>query len=218
MKRIIVVGLGNFGASLAARLHELGHDVICVDPRAEVVDAIGPKVSRALVADGTQRAVLEEAGARDADAAIISTGENLSASILALLALKDIGVANIFVKVRSDDHARIADALGAAESIFPERESALALASRLTSGKLLRYVQLGPEFGLQEMPVPNVWYGKSLRELALPQRYRINVVAVHDMLTDRMLPAPEPDRPLTPSDTLLVAGEPSALERITKLR
>ncbi|MBN1203357.1 MAG: TrkA family potassium uptake protein [Myxococcaceae bacterium] len=218
MKRIIVVGLGNFGASLAARLHELGQDVICLDPRHEVVDAIGPKVSRAVVADATQRAVLEEVGARQADVAIISTGDNLSASILTLLALKDFGVGQIFVKVRSDDHARIADALGATESIFPERESALGLASRLTSGKLLQYVQLGAEFGLQEMPVPNAWNGKSLRELALPQRYRVNVVAVHDMLTDRMIPIPEPDRPLTQSDTLLVAGEPSALERITKLR
>lgn len=218
MKRIIVVGLGNFGASLAARLHELGHDVICLDPRAEAVDAIGPKVSRALVADATQRAVLEEVGARDADAAIISTGDNLSASILALLALKDIGVEDIFVKVRSDDHARIANALGATESIFPERESALGLASRLTSGKLLQYVQLGAEFGLQEMPVPNAWYGRSLRELALPQNYRINVVAVHDMLMDRMIPVPDPDRKLTPSDTLLVAGDASALERMTRLR
>lgn len=218
MKRIIVVGLGNFGTNLAVRLQELGHDIIALDPRAEVVDAIGPKVSRALVADATQRSVLEEVGARDADAAVISTGDNLSASILALLALKDIGVADIFVKVRSDDHARIADALGATESVFPERESALGLASRLTSGKLLQYVQLGKEFGLQEMPVPNAWYGKSLRTLALPQTYRINVVALHDVLTDQMVPVPDPDRPLTPSDTLLVAGDPKALEQIARLR
>jgi trk system potassium uptake protein TrkA len=218
MKRIIVVGLGNFGTNLAIRLQELGHDVIALDPRSEAVDAIGPKVSRALVADATQRTVLEEVGARHADAAVISTGDNLSASILALLALKDIGVVDIFVKVHSDDHARIADALGATESIFPERESALGLASRVTSGKLLRYVQLGKEFGLQEMPVPNAWYGKSLRELALPQNYRINVVALHDILTDRMAPVPDPDRPLTPSDTLLVAGDAKALERIAKLR
>lgn len=218
MKRIIVVGLGNFGTNLAVRLQELGHDVIALDPRSEAVDAIGPKVSRALVADATQRPVLEEVGARDADAAVISTGDNLSASVLALLALKDIGVADIFVKVRSDDHARIADALGATESIFPERESALGLASRLTSGKLLQYVQLGKEFGLQEMPVPNAWYGKSLRVLALPQNYRINVVALHDVLTDQMVPVPDPDRPLTPSDTLLVAGDPKALEQIARLR
>jgi trk system potassium uptake protein TrkA len=55
--------------------------------------------------------------------------------------------------------------LGATESVFPERESALALALWLTSRKLLQYVQLGEEFCLQEMAVPNAWNGKSLREL-----------------------------------------------------
>ncbi|HYO55372.1 hypothetical protein [Archangium sp.] len=63
--------------------------------------------------------------------------------------------------MRSDNHARIADALGATESIFPERESALGLASRLTSGRLLQYVQLGNQFGIQEMPVPDRWHGKT---------------------------------------------------------
>ncbi|NVJ06514.1 TrkA family potassium uptake protein [Myxococcus sp. AM001] len=218
MKRIIVVGLGNFGSVIAARLHEQGHDVIAIDPRPAVVDALGSRVSKAMVGDATQRQVLEEVGARGADAAIVSTGEDLSASILALLALRDTGIEDIYVKVRSDDHARIADALGATESIFPERESALGLASRITSGRLLQYVQLGPEFGLQEMPVPEEWYGKSLRALALPQRYRVHVVAVHDVLQDRMLPVPDPDRLLTPSDALLVAGEPSALEAVASLR
>ncbi|WP_426754028.1 potassium channel family protein [Myxococcus sp. Y35] len=218
MKRIIVVGLGNFGSVIAARLHEQGHDVIAIDPRPAVVDALGARVSKAMVGDATQRQVLEEVGARGADAAIVSTGEDLSASILALLALRDTGIQDIYVKVRSDDHARIANALGATESIFPERESALGLASRITSGRLLQYVQLGTEFGLQEMPVPEAWYGKSLRELALPQRYRVHVVAVHDVLQDRMLPVPDPDRLLTPSDALLVAGEPSALEAVASLR
>ncbi|NVJ02181.1 TrkA family potassium uptake protein [Myxococcus sp. AM009] len=218
MKRIIVVGLGNFGSVIAARLHEQGHDVIAIDPRPAVVDALGSRVSKAMVGDATQRQVLEEVGARGADAAIVSTGEDLSASILALLALRDTGIEDIYVKVRSDDHARIANALGATESIFPERESALGLASRITSGRLLQYVQLGPEFGLQEMPVPEEWYGKSLRALALPQRYRVHVVAVHDVLQDRMLPVPDPDRLLTPSDALLVAGEPSALEAVASLR
>ncbi|MBZ4409684.1 potassium channel family protein [Myxococcus faecalis] len=218
MKRIIVVGLGNFGSVIAARLHEQGHDVIAIDPRPAVVDALGSRVSKAMVGDATQRQVLQEVGARGADAAIVSTGEDLSASILALLALRDTGIQDIYVKVRSDDHARIVNALGASESIFPERESALGLANRITSGRLLQYVQLGQDFGLQEMPVPEAWYGRSLRELALPQRYRVHVVAVHDVLQDRMLPVPDPDRPLTPSDALLVAGEPSALAAVAVLK
>ncbi len=218
MKRIIVIGLGNFGSIIAERLHKLGHDVIAIDPRPDVIDAFGHRVSRAVVADATKRGVLEQVGARGADAAVISTGENLAASILALLAVRDVGIQSIYVKVRSDDHARIADALGATESVFPERETALGLASRLTSGRLLQYVQLGNQFGIQEMPVPDRWHGKTLRELSLPQRYRVHVVAIHDVLQDSMIPVPDPDRPLTPSDALLVAGDPEALERVADLR
>lgn len=218
MKRFIVVGLGNFGSTLAHRLHELGHEVVAIDVRPEVVDAIGPHVSRALVGDATKRAVLEEAGAADADGAAISTGDNLAASVLTLLTLHDLGLKQTFVKVISEEHARIVDALGAEEGVFPEQESALALASRMTASGLLRYTQLGPGICAQEMAVPDEWCGKTLRELELPQRYHVQVVALHDLLRDTMTPVPEPDRPLTQSDTLLLAGDPQALERLTRLR
>jgi trk system potassium uptake protein len=217
MKRFVVIGLGNFGRFLATRLYQLGYDVIAVDPDPEVVDAISARVSSAVAGDGTKRAVLEEIGARHADAAIVSTGDNLAASVLALLALRDAGVAEIYVKVHSEEHRRIADALGAAESIFPEREAAQGLASRLTSTKLLRYVELGAEFGLQEMAVPNAWQGKTLRQLSLATTHQAQVVAVHDLLRDTIT-VPDPDRPLTPSDTLLVGAAPAVLANLTKLR
>ena len=217
MKRIIVIGLCNFGSILARRLHQLGHDVLAIDARPDVVDAMGPSVTRAVVGDATKRQVLEEAGAEGADAAVVATGENLAASILALLAVKDLGIENIFVKVRSEDHARIVHQLGVVDCIFPERESAMSLASRVTSAKLIQYVQLGQDLSLQEMSVPQGWIGKTLRELALPAKYRIQVVAVHDLLREQMLPVPNPDRKLTDSDALLVAGDPGALESIASL-
>jgi trk system potassium uptake protein len=218
VKRFIVVGLGNFGATVAARLHEQGHEVVALDQREDLVDGMGARVTRALVGDATKKAVLEEAGARRADAAIISTGDHLAASVLALIALRDLGVKELYVKVSSDEHARIADALGADESIFPERESALALASRLTAGALFKYVQLAPKLSVQEMAVPDAWKGKTLRELALAQSERVQVIGLHDMLRDELLPTPDPDRPLLDSDTLLVAGDPTVLERLAKMK
>lgn len=218
MKRFIVVGLGNFGSIVAARLQALGQEVIAIDPQADRIDAIGAKVSRAVVANATSRTVLEQVGAAQADAAIISTGTDLAASILTLMALKDLGVKSIFVKVRSAEHARIVDALGADESVFPERETAMALASRVTAGSLLQYVQLSPSLAIQEMPVPADWYGKTLRELALPQKHQAQVVAIHDMLRDEMISIPGPDRALMQSDSLLVSGHPDALARLAGQR
>jgi trk system potassium uptake protein len=217
VKRFVIIGLGNFGSTVARRLYELGHEVVAIDTRPEAVDALGPHVSMALVGDATKRQVLEEAGVPGAAASIISTGDDIAASVLSLLANRDLGVKNVFVKVISEEHARIAEALGAEEIIFPERESALGLASRITSSALLKYVSLGPGLSLQEMAVPTAWQGKTLRELVLPQRYRIQVVAVHDVLRDQMIAVPDADRKLTPSDTLLVAGDPAVLEKLANL-
>lgn len=217
MNRFVVVGLGHFGSFVAKRLYELGHEVVAVDTNANLVDQHGPFVSRALVGDGTKKEVLDEAGADNADAAIISTGDNLGASVLTLLALRDLGCQQIYVKVQSIEHARIAEALGAHETVFPEMQAATNLAQRITSGKLLTYTAYSEQFGIQEMAVPNSWNGKSLQELRLPQEHHIQVVAVHDNLQDTIT-IPDSSKPLLPSDTLLIAGAPDRLEAVTKLR
>lgn len=217
MNRYVVIGLGNFGATLAQRLYALGHEVVAFDLDARAVDRVGPMVTRAIVGDATKRDVLEEGGAEEADAGIVSIGENLGASILSLLALRDVGVKSTYVKVISEDHARIADALGATDTVFPERHAATNLASRITSSKLLQYTAYGDEFGIQEMAVPESWLGKSLQDLHLRVEFQVQVVAVRDVLRDT-IGVPNPSHALTPSDTLLVAGPPEHLERLTRLR
>lgn len=217
MNRFVVVGLGHFGSFMAKRLYELGHEVIAIDTREQLVDSHGPFVTKALVGDATLKEVLEEAGADSADAAVISTGGNLGASILTLLALRDLHVKAIYVKVQSIEHARIADALGATETVFPEMQAATNLAQRITSGKLLHYTAYSEQFGIQEMAVPTSWNGKNLLALKLPQTYQIQIVAVHDNLQDTIA-IPDSSRPLLPSDTLLIAGAPERLEALTKLR
>ena len=217
MNRYVVVGLGNFGATLAQRLYALGHEVVALDVDAKSVDAVGPMVTRAIVGDATKREVLDEAGADGADVGIVAIGEPLGASILTLLAMRDVGIKSIYVKVISEDHARIADALGAADTVFPERQAATNLASRITSGKLLHYTAYGEQFGIQEMAVPDSWAGKTLQDLKLPTQFEIQVVAVHDLLRDEIR-VPKPSQQLTPSDTLLIAGAPEQLEKLTKVR
>jgi trk system potassium uptake protein len=217
MKRFVVIGLGNFGASAAESLNAQGHDVVALDTNESAVDRVAPHVSRAAVGDGKQFQVLERIGAKGADAGVVSTGDDITASILATLALRDLGVREIFVKVISLDHARVMEKLGVTETIFPERESALRLGIRIGQRGLLNYVRLGAGFSIQEMAVPESWIGRTMRELALPRRYRISIVALHDVLQDRMVPVPDPDTRLTESDTLLVAGTDEDLARAARV-
>ncbi len=213
MKRFVVVGLGNFGSSLAEALYGQGHEVIAVDPSPDAVDRVSAVVTRAAVADGKNQQALGRIGAKGADVGIVSTGDDITASILATIALRDLGVKEVYAKVISRDHARVMERMGVTETVFPERDSALALAARLSGSAVLNYVRLGTGFSIQEMAVRDDWIGKSLRELELRQRYAISVIAVHDMLTDKMTPAPDPDARLKDSDTLLVAGQDEDLAK-----
>ena len=213
MKRFVVIGLGNFGASAAEALHSANHDVLAVDRNEEAVERIAPLVSRAVVGDGRQLKLLDQIGARDADAGVIATGDDITASILATMALRDLEVDEIYVKVISADHARVMEKIGVTETIFPERESAIRLATRISSKTIINFVRLGVGFSIQEMAVPDEWVGKSLRELRLPERHRIAVVAVHDVLMGEMIAVPRADEPLKESDTLVVAGKDTDLAR-----
>lgn len=218
MKRFVIVGLGNFGSSVAESLHALGNDVIAIDVSGEAVDRIAPLVTRAAVGDGKDVRTLERLGASGADGGVISTGDDITASVLAALALRDVGVKEIYVKVISRDHARVMEKIGATETVFPERESALRLGKRISAKALLNYIELGDGLSVQEMAVPDAWVGKTLRELALPRTYRISVVAVHDILSGEMKPVPDPDAKLKESDTLLVAGRDEDLKNCARLR
>ena len=218
MKRFVVIGLGNFGASVAEALHERGHDVVAVDARADPVDRVAAHVTRAAVGDGRQAETLRRLGAEGADGGVVSTGDDITASILATMALRDLGVRDVYVKVVSADHARVMARIGVTETVFPEREAALNLGTRLSSADLLNYVDLGAGFSMQELAVPGPWEGRTLRDLGLREAHGVSIVAVHDVLRDAMHVPPDPDAPLQGSDTLLVAGSEADLRGLARGR
>ncbi|MCA9239131.1 MAG: TrkA family potassium uptake protein, partial [Planctomycetales bacterium] len=181
-------------------------------------DRIGAMVARAAVGDTTDVDTLRRLGAENIDAAIVATGDNIAASVLTAMALGDLNVKEVYVKVVSVEHARVMQRLGVTETIFPERRTAIELATRLSGASLMNYTILGPDFSIQEMRVPDAWYGKSIRELKLRQDFNLTVVAVHDCLINKTHPVPDPAYLLKDSDTLLVAGTEAALARAAQVQ
>jgi trk system potassium uptake protein TrkA len=141
---------------------------------------------------------------------------DLAASVLAVLALQDLGVDEIYAKAISADHAKILERLGVAEVIRPERETAFRLARRL-SMRLLNYMPIAAGYSIQEMPTPDAFIGKTLLDLRLPQRYSVAIVAIHDVLRDEIHVVPPADYILKDSDTLTVVGGDEALGRLARL-
>jgi trk system potassium uptake protein TrkA len=214
MKRFVIVGLGNFGSSVAEALYQEGHDVIALDIDEDAVDRAASHCSRAAVGDGRQTETLERIGASDADAAVVSTGDDITSSILTTLSLKDLGVEEIYVKVISREHARVMKRLDVTETVFPERDSGADLANRISDRGVLNYVRMSG-VGIQEMVVRDEWVGQTLRALDFRGTHNLTVVAVHDVVTDTVTTPPDPDEPLGTSDTLLVAGTEEALDRVS---
>ena len=122
MREYLVLGLGSFGASVALTLEEMGCNVIVVDKSEEKVEAIADKVSYAMCADIEEEETLRSLGARNLDGAVIAAAEQLEASILATIILKEIGVPYVLAKVNSRLHENILKKVGADAVIFPEKE------------------------------------------------------------------------------------------------
>lgn len=216
MKRFVVVGLGHFGSWVARALYAEGHEVLAVEQKADLVDRYAEGVTRGVVGDATDRELLEEIGADGADAAVISTGGDLAASILAIQALRDLGVDETYVKVTSQEAARALDSFGVTETIFPEREVAFRVAHRLPSKTVMEYIPLGEGYSIQELAIPEGWLGRSLRELALPQEHGIQIVALYDVLTDELDVVPDPDQRLKDSDVAVVVGADETIAELVE--
>lgn len=216
MKRFVVVGLGAFGSWVSRALTRSGFDVIAIDRDGERVDRFAHEVARAIVGDASDAVVLRKSGVAGADAAVVSTGDDLAATILSVLALKELDVQRIVAKVTSPEAQRAVERFDV-EVVFPEREAAERLAYRLASSTVLEYMPLGDRHSIQEIGVPYDWIGKSLRELALPSRESVQVVALFDVLGQRWDVVPSPDRVVTDSDVAIVAGTTEVLERLVRL-
>ncbi len=213
VRRFVVVGLGNFGFGLVEMLHARGHDVIAVDSSPERVERTRRFTARTAVLDATASGALERIGAADADAGVVSVGTDIAGSVLAVMALLDLGVKEVYAKAVTSDHARILDRLGVTEVIRPERESAFRLATRL-SMRLLNYLPIASGYSMQEIPTPDAFIGEALHELRLPQRYNISIVAIHDVLSDTLHIPPNADYVLKDSDTIMVVGSDEALAEL----
>lgn len=215
MKRFAVIGLGQFGSWVARALYDQGFEVIAIDVDEVLVDRYADGVSRAVVGDATDTEILQKAGVDKADAAVVSTGDDLAATILTVLALKDLGVQRIHCKVASLRGAEALERFDVNETVFPEREAAQRLARRITSTTVLDYIPLGEDHAIQEMAIPDDWIGKTLRELALPSSRGVQIVALFDVLNDRWEVVPDPDLKLTESHVAIVAGRDETLEALT---
>jgi trk system potassium uptake protein TrkA len=214
MKRVVVIGLGIFGTQLARHLYESGLDVIAVDKNKDVVQRIKDYSTKAVLADASDKEVLESIGVAADDIVVISFGEDLSASTLLTLHLKELKVKTIIVKVPNEDYKRILLKVGASEAIIPEREMANKVARSIISPNVLEYLPISEEYTIVELAPPTAFIGKSLADLDLRKKYNLQVIAIRDVLTNKMQLVPRASSVLKDSDVLVIIGREEDIRKV----
>ena len=215
MKSYIVIGLGRFGSALARQLCRLGAEVLAIDVRSDLVQQIANDVTHAVVGDAQDKEVLRALGARNFDCAIIAIGDDLAASVLTTMNLKELEVPYVVCKAHDETHRRVLEKLGVDRVVIPEKEHGERLARSLHSHNVLEYIELSEAYGILEVPAPKSWIGKTLKELNVRAKLGVNIIAVKN--EEKTNVSPSADFCVQAGDIMVVLGENYALEAVQKL-
>ena len=214
MKSYVVIGLGRFGSGLARSLCRQGAEVLAMDIRPDLVQQVANEVTHAVVGDAQDKEVLRALDVRSFDCAVIAIGDNLAASVLTVMNLKELEVPYVVCKAHDETHRRGLEKLGVDRVVIPELEYAQRLARSLYSHNVLDYIELSKDYGILEIPAPKSWAGKTLKELNVRAKLGINIIAVKNGAETNV--SPSADYAIRAEDVLAVLGDNVALEAVQR--
>jgi len=212
MEKVAVIGLGRFGTTVVEELVRLGHDVLGIDQDEHIVNSIVGSATHALILDSSNKDALIKAGLKTFNIVVVGIGENIEASILTTLILKELGVKNVISRAISKYHGVILEKIGADRIVYPESEIGKKVARSIVIPDLIDFIELGSELSIAEMLVSKNMVGKSLVDLQLRNKYNVNIVAIKR--GDQINSSPGPDDVLLEGDSYLVSGHPQNISRL----
>jgi trk system potassium uptake protein TrkA len=217
-KQILIIGLGQFGSSLARALAQQGGEVMAVDINKARIADLADVVSDAMVMDATDEEALAALAPAQRDTCVCAIGdESRENSIVVTALLKQLGAPRVIARATNDLHARILSLVGAHEVINPERDYGERLAMRLAWRNVVNVLPLGDGLVITEIEAPESFWGRSLAELQLPRRFSVTVAATREgSATGERTALPDPQRPLKRGDILLLVGTQDHLQLLTK--
>lgn len=215
-KKVLVVGLGRFGGALVDELWDTGAELILIDKDPNVVDAYKSKASAAFIADANDPGVLESVRARDADVAVVTSGEDFEATVLAVSQLSQLGVKTIFARAANDRQAHVLRAVGATRAIQVEDEAGRRLAVQVLNPSAAHLMDFATHFRVMPWVAVPPLVGRTLAQSGF-RKFDINVLGYFqkDAKAEgrpRMQIA-GPDYRIEQGDTLLLVSQEENLER-----
>ena len=211
-KTYAVFGLGRYGVSVAKELVNNGAEVIAVDEKESIVNAVSSELPFCKCADTTDLEVLKRLGIANVDVVIVAMAGNIESSVMTVMQCKELGVPNVIAKCSNEMHYKILTKVGADKVVFPEKESGIRMAKNLLSSGFVDMIELSKDVSMVELDVKKEWEGKTLLELNFRKKYVLNVIAVKE--NDTININIDPNMPLNVNMKLIVVGNISKISKI----
>ena len=214
-KSVLVIGMGRFGRHFAEKMIDLGNEVMLVDKEESVVERYASTFSDAQIADCMNKSVLEQLGVHHFDICFVAIGDDFQSSLVITAFLKELDAKYVIAKAKRDIQADLLHRIGADEVVYPEREMAEKLAVRCSATNIFDYIELTDEYAIYEIPVLYPWIGKTITELNIRRKYRINIIAVKVGNDINIMPGP--DYCFAEHDHVVVIGTAEDVNRLSKI-
>lgn len=214
-RQFVVIGLGRFGGSVCKELMEQGNEVLAVDIDEQLVYEFSNKVTHSVVADSTDEATLRNLGIRNFEFAVVAIGDNLQASILTTLLLKELEIKNVWVKAKNDYHQKVLEKIGADKVIHPESDMGKRIAQQISDENVIDFIELSDEYSIVELIATTKLNGKTLVDLDIRARYGITILAIKK--GEEINISPDPDFEISKSDLMIVIGHNNEIKRFENL-
>ena len=215
MKSVLLIGLGRFGRHMAMKLQELHHEVLAIDSDEQRVNDALDLVTNAQIGDSTNEQFIASLGVRNFDLCVVAIGDDFQSSLETTALLKEHGAPFVLSRAARDVHAKFLLRNGADDVIYPERQMASWAAVRYSADHIFDYIELTDDHSIFETAVPASWVGKTIVELAVRQKYHINVLATkHD---GKLEPLPGPAHCFQADETIFILGSNREAQRFLSL-
>ncbi|SDE15593.1 trk system potassium uptake protein TrkA [Paenibacillus sp. UNCCL117] len=213
-KQFAVIGMGRFGFSVAKTLAGLGFEVLAIDSSEERIQEASQIVTHVVQADSTDEEAIRALGLRNFDVVVVAIGQDIQASILTTIIVKEIGVPKVVVKAQSELHGRVLRKIGADKVIYPERDMGQRVAHHLIASNIIDHIELSEDYSIVEIQASRQMVGRSLRQLDIRAKYGCNVMGIKS--GEQMNIAPHAEDLIREDDVLVIVGKNEDLQHFER--
>ena len=219
MRSVLIIGLGRFGKHLAKRFYELGNEVMIVDDNEDNIHEMMPYACSAKIADCTRPEAVKSLGPANSDICFVCMGSDFQSSLEITDLLKEMGAKKVVSKASSAIHAKFLARNGADKVVYPESDQAEKIAEMFsTSDYIFDVTKVTEDTGIYEIPILDHWEGKSIIDLNIRSKHKINILAIKQIEDGqvRLFPLPDPQHEFEHDDHIIVFGRTADVNKFLR--